>query len=115
MTKVRRLFFLGLIVLAAVGVTLLAERYGSLTGIAPAEQALLGYRQIAAAQTRAGAPEDEQSEVVLVLFDSLSVSEWSYLSPFPRPFLAELIDGMAAAGVKAIGLDVFLDRTYAGL
>ena len=57
---------------------------------------------------------EHASEVVLVLFDSLSVADWPYLSPFPRPFLAELIDALAAADVKAIGLDVFLDRTYPG-
>lgn len=110
----RRLLFLALIVTASVGVALLAETYGSVTGMEPAERAFLGWRQTAAAQTRTADPS-QKSEVVLVLFDSLSVAEWPYLSPFPRPFLAELIDALHDAGAKAIGLDVFLDRTYPGL
>lgn len=40
--KLRRFFFLCLIVAASVGVSLMAERNGSLTGVEPAERAFLG-------------------------------------------------------------------------
>src|SRR5688500_15832441 len=57
----------------------------------------------------------DSTDVVLVLFDSASIKEWPYLSPFPRAMLATLIDGVAASGAKAIGLDVALDRQYDAL
>ena len=60
------------------------------------------------------APRDSM-DVVLVLFDSSSIAEWPYLSPYPRASLATLIDGIAASGAKAIGLDVYLDRQYPAL
>jgi class 3 adenylate cyclase/CHASE2 domain-containing sensor protein len=50
--------------------------------------------------------------VVLVLFDSEVIANLPYLVPFPRAVLADLINGVSAAGAKAIGLDVFLDRQY---
>src|SRR5262245_7182980 len=57
----------------------------------------------------------DSNDVVLVLVDSSSVAAWPYLSPFPRAMLASLIDGVAASGAKAIGLDVFLGQQYAQL
>src|SRR5687768_5313572 len=57
----------------------------------------------------------DSNQVVLVLFDSASTSEWPWLSPYPRAMLATLIDAVAATGAKAIGLDVFLDRQYPDL
>jgi class 3 adenylate cyclase/CHASE2 domain-containing sensor protein len=53
-----------------------------------------------------------ESPVVLVLFDSASVQDWPYLVPFPRAHLAAVIDAVAAARPRAIGLDVYLDRRY---
>jgi adenylate cyclase len=110
--KVHRLTSLALIVAASAAVALLAERYGRLTGVEGAEHALLGQRQNIAQRSRVAG---ESSEVMLVLFDSMSVDEWAYQSPFPRAFLAELVDAISAAGATAIGLDVFLDRTYGEL
>jgi class 3 adenylate cyclase/CHASE2 domain-containing sensor protein len=112
--KLRRLISFVVIVASSTGATLLAEKYGSVTGVESAEQAFLGLRQTAAAESRVG-DAGGSSDVVLVLFDSMSVAEWPYQSPFPRPFLAELIDALSDAGVRTIGLDVFLDRTYPGL
>jgi adenylate cyclase len=57
----------------------------------------------------------EKSQVRLVLFDSSYIASWPYLSPFPRAALATLIDAASAAGAKAIGLDVYLDRRYPAL
>jgi len=50
--------------------------------------------------------------VTLVLFDSSTVEEWPYITPYPRAHLATLIDYLAANGAAAIGLDVYLDRLY---
>jgi len=50
--------------------------------------------------------------VVLVLFDSASVEEWPYLSPYPRAALADVIDAVSSVGPRAIGVDVYLDRRY---
>jgi len=52
----------------------------------------------------------DSSGVVLVLFDSASVEEWPYLSPYPRAPLARLVEAAAANGARVIGLDVLLDR-----
>ena len=52
------------------------------------------------------------SPIRLVLFDSLSVQSWPYLSPFPRAMLADLVDITSGLGARAIGLDVYLDRLY---
>lgn len=57
----------------------------------------------------------DSMSIVLVLFDSASIAEWSYLSPYPRANLATLIDGIAASGASAIGVDVYLDRLYPAL
>lgn len=60
----------------------------------------------------AASPRAEASAIRLVLFDSASVRDWPYLVPFPRALLAELIDAVAGAGARVIGLDVYLDRRY---
>ena len=54
----------------------------------------------------------DSTSVRLVLFDSASVANWPYLSPFPRAALASLIDAASQAGAKVIGLDVYLDKQY---
>ena len=38
--------------------------------------------------------------------------DWSYLSPFSRPHLADLVNAVSFAGAKTIGLDVYLDRRW---
>ena len=57
-------------------------------------------------------PARDDSRVVLVLFDSTSIREFPYLSPFPRARLAEIVDLVAGSGADAIALDVYLDRRY---
>lgn len=73
----------------------------------PLELTTLDWRMRSAALPRA-----DSSPIVLVLFDSTSVQEWPYLVPFPRTVLADLIEVVAGAGARTIGLDVFLDRRY---
>jgi len=102
----------GLVALgAAVGAAFLSGPGGRLTGLEELEWLTLDYRQRVSAhalRADANAPDD----IVLVLFDEASVEGWPYLSPFPRPVLADLIDALAAAGARTIGLDVYLDRLY---
>src|SRR5688572_25721782 len=71
------------------------------------ELKLIDYRVRSAMKTN-----PDSVPVVLVLFDSEVIATLPYLVPFPRAVLADLINGVSAAGAKAIGLDVFLDRQY---
>ena len=91
----------------AYGLTSLQAFEGSVGQI---EYATVDYRIRAA-----GRADAEKSDVRLVLFDSSYIASWPYLSPFPRAALATLIDAASAAGAKAIGLDVYLDRRYEAL
>ncbi|GMR11891.1 MAG: hypothetical protein BMS9Abin29_0076 [Gemmatimonadota bacterium] len=101
---------LGAIVIGAVAVAVLGSKYGYLTGLEELELLTLDRRQQFFSDELRAASEDNQ--IVLVLFDSTSVRDWPYLSPFPRRVLAELIRSLSAAGARTIGLDVYLDRTY---
>ncbi len=52
-------------------------------------------------------------EVAVVLIDDAALDVYPYRSPVPRDLLAKLIDVLSEAGVKRIGLDVFLkDLTW---
>jgi len=114
--KGQRLLAFLVSVVAAVAVALLANApaVGRLTGLERLEYLTLDYRQRISAQNlrvEAGVSDP----VVLVLFDSTAVMDWPYLSPFPRPVLAELINSLSAAGARTIGLDVYLDRLFPNL
>jgi adenylate cyclase len=106
-TRLRNLL---LIAALATAMAQLATDFGQITGIESFELNTLDLRQRTAAEqlkiTRGG------TEVVLVFFDEEAVMEWPYLSPFPRRHLATLINGIAAAGARSIGLDVFLADRY---
>ena len=115
--KYQRLLALALIVSASVVVALLAEVTGGLTGIRQLEPLTLDIRQRTTPESFQNDAEglNRQSEIVLILFDSLSVVEWPYLMPYPRARLAELVEALSAAGARTIGIDVFLDRLYEGI
>ncbi len=108
--KLSRAGVLGAIVVAAGAVAALGSRYGNVSGLEELELLTLDYRQEVFAD-RLRATSDE-NRIVLVLFDSTAVRSWPYLSPFPRPVLAELIRSISAAGAGTIGLDVYLEQTY---
>ena len=112
--KYQRLLALALIVLASVGAALLAEVTGGLTGIRQLEPLTLDIRQRTTPESFQDDSEglNRESEIVLILFDSLSVEQWPYLVPFPRVVLAGLVEAVAGAGARTIGLDVYLDRLY---
>ncbi|MBI4540745.1 MAG: CHASE2 domain-containing protein, partial [Gemmatimonadetes bacterium] len=105
--KWRRLLVLALTVAASSGLSLLATHWGAMSGWSEAlELRSLDWRQIAASESA------KDSEVVLVLFDSAATRDWPYLSPYPRAFIADVIDAVAGAGAHVIGLDVYVDRLY---
>ena len=112
--KYQRLLALSLIVLASVGAARLAEVTGGLTGIRQLEPLTLDIRQRTTPESFQDDSEglNRESEIVLILFDSLSVEQWPYLVPFPRAVLAELVEAVSGAGARTIGIDVFLDRLY---
>jgi len=72
-----------------------------------AERKTVDYRLRSARQV-----QRDSADVTLILFDSSSVHGWPYLSPFPRGYLADLINTVSANGAAVIGLDVLLDRRY---
>ncbi len=110
----RILAFAIALLVAITGGLLVHERgIGHLVGAEGLELWTLDLRQRSAAESRkAGVEGARESEIVLVLFDASSVAEWDYLSPFPRPFIAGLIDALSAAGARTIGLDVYLEELF---
>ena len=72
-----------------------------------AERKTIDYRVRASRSTNR-----DSSRVALVLFDTMTVSSWPYLVPFPRAPLADLVRTAAANGAAVIALDVFLERQY---
>jgi len=107
-----RLLALAFIVVASAGVAVLLRAGGGLTGVDQLERRTLDWRQTTTMESFQPGRGQRGSEIVLLLFDSLTVADWPYLSPFPRAALAELVDAVAAAGARTIGLDVYLDRRY---
>jgi class 3 adenylate cyclase/CHASE2 domain-containing sensor protein len=83
--------------------------HGPLSGrlLTPVEETTLDWRAL-----NRETHDREHSRVALVLFDTAAVRDWDYLMPFPRAHLADVIDAVAAAHPRAIGLDVYLDRRY---
>ena len=119
MRRYGRLLALGLIVAGSVLLATLLDVAGSATGVRQFEDFTLDLRQQTTPESfRAGVGERE-SEVVLVLFDSITVMDpvdgWPWISPFPRSHLATVVDALASAGARTIGVDVFLDRLYPNL
>ncbi|MEX2528769.1 MAG: CHASE2 domain-containing protein [Gemmatimonadota bacterium] len=110
--KAGRLAVLVLMVIMGAGVGLLTETegVGRVTGLEVIRLQALDLRQRIAGESIRD--REESQEIVLVLFDSASVRDWPYLSPFPRPFLAELLESLADAGARTIGLDVYLGDLF---
>ncbi|MBD1548311.1 adenylate/guanylate cyclase domain-containing protein [Roseibium aggregatum] len=51
----------------------------------------------------------KRDDIVIVTLTEDTLAQFPYRSPIDRGFLADLIDTLAAAGPKAIGLDILLD------
>lgn len=113
MKKARRLVALVFIVLASVALARLSgDVLGGLTGVRSFEDFTLDLRQQTTPESFQEGRGERESEIVLVLFDELTFQETTWLSPFPRTHLAELVDAVAGAGARTIGVDVYLDRRY---
>jgi len=116
--KAQRLIAFGLIVLASVGLgSLFGDTLGELTGIQSFEDYTLDLREQTTVETFQNLPgRTRESEVVLVLFTEFSVLDsidgWNWITPFPRAPLATLIRGIADAGARTIGVDVFLGEMF---
>jgi adenylate cyclase len=119
MRKQRRLVALAAIVASAVLLAFVLDAAGGLTGLRQFEDFTLDLRQQTTPETFQPGRGTRESDVVLVLFDEYSVMDsidgWDWISPFPRAHLADLVDALSSAGARTIGLDVYLDRLYAGL
>jgi len=119
LTRHVRLVALALLVAGAVTLAVLLDAAGSLTGLRQFEDFTLDLRQQTTPESFQPGRGERESEVVLVLFDEFSVMDpvdgWDWISPFPRAHLAALVDALAAAGARTIGIDVFLDRLFPGL
>lgn len=114
--RIQRPLALASIVVASVAVTLMAERGGQLTGVTALEHKTLDWRQPTTAESFQGGMGDRDAEVVIVFFDEFSVTDpelgWAWEQPFPRAHIAHVIDAVAGAGARAIGLDVYLQLLY---
>ena len=55
-------------------------------------------------------PRADESNIRLILFDSLATRDWPYEAPYPRGVLAQLIDVASSLGARAIGVDVWLEN-----
>jgi len=116
MKRYQRLLVLALIVAAAAGGASLAGTFGGLTGVESLRFTTLDWRLQTTTESFQPVVGDREAEVVLVLFDEFSVTDpqmgWVWEQPFPRHEIARVIDEVAAAGARTIGLDVFLEHRY---
>jgi adenylate cyclase len=119
MKRYGRLLALGLIVVASVALAWILDAAGGATGVRAFEDFTLDLRQQTTPESFQDGVGERESPVALVLFDSITVMDpvtgWPWISPFPRAHLATVIDALAAAGARTIGVDVFLDRLYPNL
>ena len=91
---------------------LLGDALGGLTGVRSFEDFTLDLRQQTTPASFQEGRGEGASEIVLVLFDELTVEGMPWISPFPRGHIAELIDAASAAGARTIGVDVYLDLLF---
>ncbi len=114
--KTLRYLALTLVVVASVAIALLAEWRGGLTGLRELEYKTLDWRQTTTAESFQAGMGDREAQIVIVFFDEFSVTDsvmgWAWEQPFPRAHIAGVIDAVAAAGARTIGLDVYLELLY---
>lgn len=115
----RRAAALAAVALGAALVAAGLDAAGNLTGLRALEDLALDLRQRTTSESLVPALGGRESEVVLVMFDELSVLDpdfgWPWISPFPRGVIADVVDALTDAGARTIGLDVYLDRLFPGL
>ncbi len=112
----RRFLALVLVVVVSAGLARLFGAFGGLTGVESLRYTTLDWRQRTTTESFEPEVGDRESDVVLVLFDEFSVTDpafgWVWEQPFPRDRIAAVIDAVAGAGARTIGLDVFLEHRY---
>jgi adenylate cyclase len=113
--KLKRLLALALVVGLSAGVTMLAKAGGELTGITQLRFRTLDWRQASTVESRQPCEGCRPSDVTIVFFDEESVAGWDWEQPFPRGHIASVIDAVAQAGARTIGLDVWLAEQEPGL
>ncbi len=57
-----------------------------------------------------GQGESAASDVAIVTFTETTLASLPYRSPLDRAFLAGLLDGLAAVGVRSVGFDILFDQ-----
>jgi class 3 adenylate cyclase len=114
--RYQRPLALAFVVVASVALALVAERSGGLTGVTELEQKTLDWRQNTTLQSFQAGMGDREADIVIVFFDEFSVTDpemgWAWEQPFPRAHIASVIDAVAGAGARTIGLDVYLQLLY---
>ena len=114
--RYQRPLALAFVVVVSVALALVAEKSGGLTGVTELEQKTLDWRQVNTAQSFQEGMGDREADIAIVFFDEFSVTDpemgWAWEQPFPRAHLAHVIDAVAGAGARTIGLDVHLELLY---
>lgn len=114
--RYQRPLALAFVVVTSVALALVAESSGGLTGVTELEQKTLDWRQVNTAQSFQEGMGDREADIAIVFFDEFSVTDpdfgWPYEQPFPRAHIAQVIDAVAGAGARTIGLDVYLQLLY---
>ena len=111
MKRSQRYIATAIIVLASIGLAvLLGDVQGGVTGLRAFEEFTLDRRQHTTQESFQSGRGERVSDGVMVLFDEFSLEDESapWITPFPRAHLASLVDAVAQAGARTIGIDVFL-------
>ncbi len=103
----KRKLTLRLVLLAGTTLILLALQLASSLGEArtPLQTLELGARD---AMMRLRGVQPVSGEVVIVAIDDLSLKWFGLQWPWPRAFLAKIVDELNAAGARVVGLDILL-------
>ncbi len=102
----RRLSFRSLILAATAGLLILLEILALLPGLTtPLERLDYATRDVL---MRLRGQRPPHPDIVVVAIDDFSFNWTGYQWPWPRAYLAEIVDWLNAAGAKVIGVDVFL-------
>ena len=96
-----------LIILAILAVTFcVTELSTNLPNSTPAIESLdLTLRDLA---LRLRGPQEPDTPIVIVAIDDASFNYTGYQWPWPREYLAQIVDVLQHAGARVIGLDIFL-------
>ncbi|MGB1778040.1 MAG: CHASE2 domain-containing protein [Longimicrobiales bacterium] len=118
MKRSQRYIALAIIALGAIGFAVLfGDVLGGVTGMRAFEDFTLDRRQHTTSESFQEGVGQRQSNVVMVLFDEFSLDDETapWITPFPRAHLASLVDAVAQAGARTIGIDVFLADLHENL